>query len=149
MVAEQVFHVCKHFRAFIARRIDFWISRPVIAALTFATAAVWLVFGISFKVLGLVPRHRLIVAAVLGDTAAGPVTVIIGAAETAMALWVLSGVRPRLCAAIQSLAITAMNTLELWLARDLLLAPLSMVCANILFLIVVWYCAIKTPRVRL
>lgn len=57
--------------------------------LTLATAVVWLLFGIWFKVLGLVPRHRLIVAAVVGESGAGPLTVLIGVAETAMALWIV------------------------------------------------------------
>jgi len=114
-------------------------------ALTIATALVWLLFGMWFKVFGMVPRHRLIVAAVVGEAAAGPVTVLIGAAETAMALWILSGIYPRACAALQSIAIATMNGLELSQAPDLLLAPILMVCANTVFLVVVWYCALKVP----
>jgi hypothetical protein len=98
-----------------------------------------------FKVLDVVPRHRMIVATVLGATAAGPVTVAIGAAEAAMGLWILSGIRPRLCAAAQTAAIVSMNTLELGLAKDLLLAPIPMVCANTAFLAAGWYCALH-PR---
>jgi DoxX-like family len=113
--------------------------------LTLATAVVWVLFGMWFKVLGLVPRHRLIVAAVVGEANAGPLTVLIGVAETAMALWILSGISPRVCAAIQSIAIATMNALELSLARDFLLAPLLMVCANTIFLVVVWYCALMVP----
>lgn len=93
----------------------------------------------------MVPRHRLIVAAVMGEAEAEPVTVLIGAAEIAMALWILSSIFPRACAALQSIAIVTMNALELSLARDLLLAPILMICANTVFLIVVWYCALKTP----
>lgn len=43
-----------------------------------ATAAVWFVFGFIFKVLHLVPRHHLIVASILGEEVAGPVTLLIG-----------------------------------------------------------------------
>ena len=96
----------------------------------------------------MVPRHRLIVAAVLGEAAAGPVTVVIGAAEAAMALWILSGIYPRACAALQTIAIATMNTLELTVARDLLLAPILMVCANTVFLVAVWYCALKVPATQ-
>jgi uncharacterized membrane protein YphA (DoxX/SURF4 family) len=114
-----------------------------------ATASVWIVFGFLFKVMGLVPRHRLIVAAVLGEAAAGPVTLMIGGAETLMGLWILSGFRPRTCAAAQTLAIVSMNALELSLARNRLLAPLPMVCANTVFLAAGWYCALKAvPRKR-
>ena len=62
-----------------------------------------------------------------------------------MGLWILSGIRPRLCAAAQTLAIVGMNTLELALAKDLLLAPVPMVCANTAFLAAGWYCALRAP----
>jgi hypothetical protein len=122
--------------------------RRVVVALRIGTAAVWLVFGVVFKVLDLVPRHRLIVATVLGAAVAGPVTVAIGAAEAAMGLWILSGIRPRLCAAAQTVAIVSMNALELGLAKDLLLAPVPMVCANAAFLAAGWFCALNTPGAR-
>lgn len=120
-------------------------GRWVVAALRVGTAAVWLVFGLVFKVLDVVPRHRLIVASVLGAGVAGPLTVAIGVAEAGMGLWILSGIRPRLCAAAQTIAIVSMNTLELSLAKDLLLAPVPMVCANAAFLAAGWYCALRTP----
>ena len=138
-------HFRERFRALVANRARFWTNHPLIMTLTLATAVVWLLFGMWFKVFGLVPRHRLIVTAVVGEAGAGPVTLLIGAAETAMALWILSGIYPRVCAAVQSIAIATMNALELSLARDLLLAPILMVCANAVFLVVVWYCALKVP----
>lgn len=116
-----------------------------VAILRVATAAVWLVFGVVFKILDIVPRHRLIVATVLGESAAGPATFLIGGAEAIMGLWILSGVRPRACAATQTIAIATMNALELRVAHDLLLAPIPMVCANTAFLAVGWYCALKVP----
>jgi len=149
MDKEQVSKFRKRIRALIANRARLWTHHPLITALTLATAVVWLVFGIWFKIFGLVPRHRLIVAAVVGEAAAGPVTVLVGAAETAMALWILSGLRPLACAAVQSIAIATMNALELTLAPDLLLAPGLMVCANTVFLVVVWYCALKVPTTQL
>lgn len=117
----------------------------MIAILRIATAGVWLISGVVFKILDMVPRHRLIVASVLGEAVAGPATLLIGGAEMLMALWILSGVRPRTCAAAQTIAIATMNALELTLARDLLLAPIPMVCANIAFLAVGWYCALGAP----
>ena len=119
-----------------------------VAALRVGTAAVWLVSGAGFKLLGLVPRHRAIVAAIVGTAAAGPATLLVGAAEVAMAAWILSGWRPRSCAAAQTVAIAVMNALELSLARDLLLAPVAMVCGNVAFLAVGWYCALKAPARR-
>ena len=116
----------------------------MIRALRIATAVVWLVFGGLFKVLDLVPRHRLIVAAVLGAAVARPATMLIGCAEVLLGIWILSGLRPRACAAAQTIAIVTMNTLELTLARELLLAPVAMLCANAALLAVGWYCALKT-----
>ncbi len=135
----------ERLRDLFENRVRFLRNHPRVMVLTLATAAVWLLFGMWFKVFGMVPRHRLIVAAVMGEAEAEPVTVLIGAAEIAMALWILSGIFPRACAALQSIAIVTMNALELSLARDLLLAPILMICANTVFLIVVWYCALKTP----
>lgn len=113
--------------------------------LRIATAAVWILFGLVFKVMGVVPRHRLIVASILGEAAAGPVTLLIGGAETLMGAWILSGYRPRTCAAAQTLAIVSMNALELNFAKHRLLAPLPMVCANAVFLAIGWYVALKAP----
>lgn len=84
-------------------------------------AAVWLVNGLVCKVLNLVPRHQLIVARIIGGTHAGVLTRLIGAAEIAMGIWVLSGLKPRLNAVTQAVVIATMNTLEFLLAPDLLL----------------------------
>ncbi|HZI48830.1 MAG TPA: DoxX-like family protein [Pyrinomonadaceae bacterium] len=121
---------------------------PLVTILTLLTASIWLLFGFVFKILGLVPRHRLIVAAVLGDAFAGPATIVIGIGETAIALWILSGFYPRLCAAVQTAAIVAMNTLEITLAKHLLLAPILMVCANTVLLIAAWYRGLRLSQMH-
>lgn len=121
------------------------MPRTAITALRIATAALWLLFGVVFKLLGLLPRHRAIVAAVVGEAAATPVTRLVGAAEALMGLWILSGLRPRTCALVQTLAIATMNAIELSVARELLLAPALMVCANAAFLALVWYLALQHP----
>ena len=105
-------------------------------------AIVWFVFGTVFKVFNVVPRHREIVSHVLGPEIAPLVTVLIGLAETALGLWFLSGLLPRVCAGLQTIAILSMNTLELIYARALLLAPLPMLVLNAFFLALVWYAAL-------
>jgi len=105
-------------------------------------ALVWLLFGLLFKALNVVPRHRRIVGRVVGDRAAGPVTSLVAAAEIALAMWMLAGRFLPLCVAVQTLLIAAMNTLELRYARDLLLSPVAMVCANVVFLALGWYVAL-------
>lgn len=121
-------------------------GRPFLMLLTVGIAAVWLIFGVWFKLLGMVPRHRLIVAAIIGESAAGPLTIIIGLGETCIALWVLSRRRSLLCAAFQTLAILTMNTMEIIYAKNLLLSPVVMVCANTVFLSVIWYWALNVRR---
>lgn len=105
----------------------------------------WAVFGFYCKILNRVPRHRRIVERVLGPQW-GWLIVLIGAGEVLLGAWVLTGWQRPLCALVQTLAILAMNTLEIRLARDLLLSALRMVWLNALFLALVWTWALM-PRV--
>ncbi len=84
-------------------------------------AAVWLGMGPGAKVLGLVQRHRELVARILGEAHADRLTVLIGFGEIAIALWVFSGRLPRTCALVQMGLVGVMNLIEFTLARDLLL----------------------------
>ena len=89
--------------------------------LTYFIALVWLANGLICKVLDLVPRHREIVARILGDTYAAPLTVAIGVGECLMVVWVLSGMHRRLCAWTQIALVLIMNLIEFTLVPDLLL----------------------------
>ncbi len=84
-------------------------------------AAIWLVNGLLCKVLGLVPRHEAIVAEILGERLAHPLTVLIGVSEVLMAAWIISGRRYRFCAVVQMAVILLMNLLEFFIVPDLLL----------------------------
>jgi uncharacterized membrane protein YphA (DoxX/SURF4 family) len=84
-------------------------------------ASVWLLSGLCAKVLHLVPRHEQIVARVLGNEHASTFTLLIGIAEICLAVWILSGVKPRLCALLQMILVAAMNIIEIVFAPDLLL----------------------------
>src|SRR4051794_10304319 len=86
-------------------------------------AAVWLIHGLYNKLLDGSPRHLQIVQSTPGlDGATGEYALyVIGGGEVAIALWVLSGFTPRLCAAVQTLCLLSMNVLELAFARHLLL----------------------------
>jgi hypothetical protein len=84
-------------------------------------AGIWLVMGLGAKVLDLAPRHREIVARILGEDHADLLTVAIGMGEIGMAAWILSGRFPRLCAIAQIGLVGVMNFIEILLARDLLL----------------------------
>ena len=89
--------------------------------LNYLIAAVWLANGLFCKVLNLVPRHQEIVARITGSIHAGVLTRLIGLAEIAMAVWILSGFRTKLNAITQAVIIATMNSLEFMLAPDLLL----------------------------
>jgi DoxX-like family len=89
--------------------------------LNYLIAAVWIANGLFCKVLNLVPRHQEIVARIIGNAHAGILTRLIGVAEIAMAVWILSGFRTKLNAITQAVIIATMNSLEFMLAPDLLL----------------------------
>jgi hypothetical protein len=89
--------------------------------LNIAVALVWLINGFYCKVLNQVPRHREIVARILGENLASWVTPTIGVLEILMGIWILSRLQTRLCAVAQIVVIATMNALEFFLAPDLLL----------------------------
>jgi hypothetical protein len=89
--------------------------------LTMVISAVWLGNGLFCKVLNGVPRHEAIVARILGETYARPITIAIGLSEVAVALLVFWGKWPRLMALAQIAVVIMMNIIEFFLARDLLL----------------------------
>jgi uncharacterized membrane protein YphA (DoxX/SURF4 family) len=84
-------------------------------------ALVWLVNGLFCKVLDGVPPHRWIVARILGEDHSMFLTRLIGIAEIAMAIWILTGFRPKWSAIAQISAVGMMNVIEFFLAPDLLL----------------------------
>jgi DoxX-like family len=87
----------------------------------FCIASIWVANGLFCKVLNFVPRHERIVARILGDEHAVPLTKAIGIAEIFMAVWILSNIKSRLNAVIQILIVATMNCIEFVLAPDLLL----------------------------
>ena len=102
-------------------------------------AAVWLGNGLFCKVLNLVPRHQEIVARILGERFARPLTLLIGLAEIVMFIWILSGIYKRINALTQIFIIALMNIIEISLASDLLLfGKLNFVVA-VLFMLVIYF----------
>jgi uncharacterized membrane protein YphA (DoxX/SURF4 family) len=96
-------------------------TRTIHQLLNYCFATIWLLNGLLCKVLRLVPRHQQIVARILGENHFRTLTILIGISETVMAIWIFTGIRPRLNAIVQILIITTMNSLEYFLAPDLLL----------------------------
>jgi hypothetical protein len=89
--------------------------------LTYLIALVWLLNGLICKVLNLVPRHQEIVETILHLENGRPLTILIGLAETLMALWIISGYKRKLNAITQIVIIASMNILEAIYAPHLLL----------------------------
>jgi hypothetical protein len=89
--------------------------------INYCIATVWIINGLFCKILNMVPRHQEIVGRILGANYAKPLTVIIGVFEVAMAIWILSDIKPKLNAIAQIIIIAGMNTIEFVLVPDLLL----------------------------
>ena len=107
--------------------------------LNYLIAAVWIANGLFCKVLNLVPRHREIVARIIGNTHAVVLTRAIGFAEVMMAIWILSGIRTKLNAVTQVVVIAMMNSLEFILVPDLLLWGKFNALFAFLFILLILY----------
>jgi len=103
--------------------------------------SVWVFHGLYSKILNGIPRHRLIVGKILGTSRAGAATKTIGLLELLLGAWAIAGWHPVWCASVQTAALIAMNSLEILLARELLISSLGMVALNVGFLSLVWWWA--------
>ena len=129
-----------------------WTLRYTITVLNFyperlhllsqiAIGSVWVFHGLYSKILNGIPRHRLIVGRILGAGRAGIATKVIGLLELLLGGWAITGWHPVWCAAVQTGALLAMNSLEILLARELLISAMGMVALNLGFLSLVWWWA--------
>src|SRR5258707_5612954 len=107
--------------------------------ITFFIGTVWVANGLFCKVLNLVPRHERIVGRILGDEHAVLLTKVIGVAEISMAIWILSGIKTHLNAAIQILIIATMNSIEFVAAPDLLLWGKVNAIFAFIFILLIYY----------
>ena len=106
--------------------------------LSIIIALVWLINGLFCKVLGLVPRHEMIVAKILGTEHSRILTILIGISEILMAVWILSKLKPRFNAIAQIIIIATMNTLEFFLAPELLLWGKYNSLYAVMFIVLIW-----------
>jgi SAM-dependent methyltransferase len=108
-----------------------------------AVALVWLYQGLWCKLLGRCPGHRAIVQAVPGLSGGAGTVVLagLGTIEVGLALWVLSGWRPRWAAAAQTLLLVEMNGGGLLWGRGHIADPGAMITQNLAFLTLVWLVA--------
>src|SRR5258708_39481658 len=100
----------------------FFRSETFHIAAQIVIGSVWVFHGLYSKIFNGIPRHRLIVGKILGVARAGIATKAIGLLEVLLGIWALTGLQPVGCAGVQTAAILAMNTLEIILARELLIS---------------------------
>jgi hypothetical protein len=121
-----------------AYNYKYW-QMTIYKLINYLIAAVWLVNGLSCKLLNGVPRHQEIVARILGNSYSVSLTRMIGLAEIAMAVWIASGYWTRLNAITQVAIIATMNVLEFILAPDLLLWGRFNLLFAFLFMLLILY----------
>jgi uncharacterized membrane protein YphA (DoxX/SURF4 family) len=108
-----------------------------------ALASLWLHQGLWAKVLDRDPSHREIVGRMPGmkPSTARAATTAIGVLEICMAAWILSGRRPRTCAAAQTALMLDFNAGALTFARDRLEFPSRLIARNAGFVALAWLAA--------
>lgn len=118
------------------------IVLPPLLALRASVAAVWVYEGLWCKILGRVASQVDVVTAVprLGARFAKPFLKVLGFAEVALAVWVMSGVAPGASAIVQTALLVTLNANGLVWARHIIREPAGMVIKNIAFLMLVWVC---------
>lgn len=105
----------------------------------YALALVWIAFGLLGKILQVTPRHLEIVTRVFGPEWGETLTLLIGVGELLMAGWILTGKWPVLCGFLQMIAVLAMNVIELFIAKDLLLwGPFNFFFALVFTALIFW-----------
>lgn len=122
---------------------DVSLALPPLLLVRGVVSAVWLYEGLWCKVLGR-ERHQVqIVEAVprLGPLLGRRFLQALGLVETALAVWVLSGAAPGLCAIAQTGLLVALNANGLVWARHIIHDPGGMVVKNLSFLTLAWVAA--------
>ena len=116
---------------------------PPLWLIHIAVAAVWFYEGLWCKLLNGQPRQVRVVEAMppYGAGVASKLLRLVGAVETAIGVWILTGVAPILCAAAQKALLVTLNVCGLLWARRLIEDPGGMVIKNFAFIVLVWVSA--------
>ena len=122
---------------------DVSVALPPLLLVRVAVAAVWLYEGLWCKLLGRERRQVQVVEAVpkLGPLFGRRFLVLLGVVEVALAVWVVSGVTPGLCAIAQTAILVALNASGILWARHIIADPGGMVVKNVSFLLLAWIAA--------
>jgi len=119
---------------------DIALAFPPLIIIQGSVAAVWLYEGLWCKILGRVRSQVDVVTAVprLGPRFGVPFLKTLGVVEISLAVWVMTGIAPGLCAIAQTLLLVVLNANGLMWARHIIHEPAGMVVKNIAFLVLVW-----------
>jgi len=123
------------------------IMFPPLVVIRASVAAVWLYEGLWCKILGRVQSQIEVVTAVprLGPRFGAPFLKTLGIVEVALAVWVMAGISPGMCAISQTALLVVLNANGLLWARRIIPEPAGMVVKNLAFLVLVWVCG-ALPR---
>lgn len=115
---------------------------PPLVVIRASVAAVWLYEGLWCKILGRMPSQAEVVTAVprLGPRFGLPFLKALGIVEVTIAIWVMVGAAPALCAMVQTALLVVLNANGLFWARHIIHDPVGMVVKNIAFLMLAWVC---------
>jgi uncharacterized membrane protein YphA (DoxX/SURF4 family) len=115
---------------------------PPLIIIRACVAAVWLYEGLWCKILGRMPSQVQVVMAVprLGPRFGSPFLKALGIVEVAIAVWVMLGIAPAVCAIVQAALLIMLNANGLLWARHIIHDPVGMVLKNIAFLVLAWVC---------
>ena len=121
---------------------DIAIAVPPLLLIRSSVAAVWMYEGLWCKILGRVRSQVDVVTAVprFGPKFGVPFLKVLGVVEMALAVWVMIGVSPGLCAIAQTVLLVTLNANGLVWSRHLIHEPFGMVVKNAAFLVLVWMC---------
>jgi uncharacterized membrane protein YphA (DoxX/SURF4 family) len=108
-----------------------------------AIALVWIYQGFWCKLLGHAPHHQKIVESTpfFNSSLARPALLGLGLFECALAAWVVSGIRAREAAVVQTVLLVFMNTAGILWARSLISDTAGMLLQNFAFLLLAWVAA--------
>ncbi len=116
---------------------------PPLWLIHIAVAAVWLYEGLWCKLLNGEPNQMRVVEAVprYGPRLGQFFLKLLGVVEVALAIWILTGLAPFVCAVVQTTLLVTLNACGLVWARHLIHDPVGMVLKNFAFLLLAWVSA--------
>ena len=115
-----------------------------------AVAGVWVYHGLWCKILGRCADQLRVIEDLPGmpRALARPALTALGAAELALAAWVLSGRRPVDAARAETGLLVAMNGGGFAFSRRHIAAPRALLAENLAFLALVWWTAASEREAR-